>query len=218
MKHHYLLITILILSLTLVGCGSQPPEPPADVIIEETETPIPPSVAPETVPIITEEPTVTTEANNDNGDTTVPGTEPGATESTNITHNETEAATEDIPECKHEYRYKTLKAPTCQSSGVRRFTCQKCGDSYLENLEPLDHSFIITKTEADCTHSGCTTYKCKDCGYTTTEDVQPPLGHTYGPLVTIKNPTDLLPGLARHTCIRCGEAEDVVLPHLVPNP
>ena len=216
MKHHYLLISILILSLTLVGCGRQPPEPPADIIIEETETLIPPTtMVPETAPIITEEPTVATETNSG---TTVPNNEPEATESTNITPTETEPAADDIPECKHEYRYKTLKAPNCQSSGVRRFTCQKCGDSYLKNLEPLDHSFIITKTEADCTHSGCTTYKCKDCGYTTTEDVQPPLGHTYGPLVTIKNPTELLPGLARHTCIRCGEAEDVVLPHLVPNP
>ena len=131
------------------------------------------------------------------------------------TNAETSEATE--PEHKHNYKFKVTKVPTCTASGIRTYTCAECGASYTENIKPLDHAFVITTTEATCTASGYTTYKCKECGHTYTDNIKEPLGHTYGPLVTVRNPTELEPGLAEHICNRCGERETVVLPKLSAN-
>ena len=133
-----------------------------------------------------------------------------------VIQNETTVATQDTAasEHKHDYKVEVTKEPTCSASGVRTYTCKECGAVYMEVIEPLDHAFVITKSEPDCVNSGCTTYRCKECGYTYTENVRSPLGHSFGPMKTIQNPTELTPGLAQHSCIRCGEVENVVLPKL----
>ena len=188
--------------LSLSACGnratepSEPLETDAAVIITETTAPV--------------ETQITTEA------VTEAVIETQTPEPTQV---ETEATIESTLETehKHDYKFKVTKVPTCTSSGVRTYTCSECGATYTEIIKPLDHSYVITTSEPTCTASGCTTYKCKECGYTYTENIREALGHTYGPMVTIRNPTELEPGLAEHTCNRCGAKETVVLPKLNPN-
>ena len=197
-----ILITTLILMLSLSACGnraagpSEPSETDPTVTVTETTIPAETQIATEAVT-----------------ESVIESQTPGATQ------DETEAADESTQETehKHDYKFKVTKIPTCTSSGVRTYTCAECGATYTEIIKPLDHSFVITTSEPTCTASGCTTYKCKECGYTYTENIREALGHTYGPMVTLRNPTELEPGLAEHTCNRCGAKETVVLPKLSPN-
>ena len=198
-----LLITTLALMLTLTACGKHHTEPPVPsepgVTIAVTET-----TPPAETHTVTEASTEATEESQE----------------TASTETETKAETESPLETEHKHTYKSkvTKVPTCTASGVRTYTCAECGASYTEIIKPLDHAFVITTSEPTCTTSGCTTYKCKECGYTYTENIREALGHTYGPMVTVRNPTELEAGLAEHTCTRCGAKDTVVLPKLNPQP
>ena len=197
MKHVKVIATAAAVILAVAGCTSSntlPSVDPSDAEVIETtaatEATTPVSSIPET--------TESTEQTQAADITTAP-----VTSNTEATH-------------KHNYTFKVTQEPTCTRSGVRTYTCKECGASYTENFKPLDHAFVITRVEPDCVNAGYTSYHCKECGYAYNEDVRPALGHTYGPLVTLKNPTELLPGLAEHICIRCGAVEQVIIPCLTP--
>ncbi len=195
----------LTLALACAGCASKQPAPTTvpttppttEAVVETTEATTATTV---TLPEESEAPTVTpTEANTPTEAAAPSDAAPAATAHT------------------HAYKSKVTKAPTCTASGVKTYTCE-CGASYTENIKPLDHAFVITTSEPTCTSSGCTTYNCKECGYTYTENIREALGHAYGPMVTVRNPTELEAGLAERTCTRCGAKDTVVLPKLNPQP
>ena len=203
MKYMKTLIGIsACLVLLLAGCGTNQEDLEIVTVPEESTAIVETEASKATEAVQETEVSMTAES-----------TEPAAAE--DETNAETSEATE--PEHKHNYKFKVTKVPTCTASGIRTYTCAECGASYTENIKPLDHAFVITTTEATCTASGYTTYKCKECGHTYTDNIKEPLGHTYGLLVTVRNPTELEPGLAEHICNRCGERETVVLPKLSAN-
>ena len=197
MSHIKVVLAALAVILSVAGCtlSDTPPsvDPSETEVVETTAATVattPVSSIPET--------TESTEETKAADVTTVP-----ETSNTETTH-------------KHNYSFKITQEPTCTRSGVRTHTCKECGASYTENIKPLDHAFVITKVEPDCLNSGYTSYHCKECGYAYNEDVLPALGHSYGPLTTIQNPTEMQPGLAEHIFIRCGAVERVILPCLTP--
>lgn len=203
MKYMKTLIGIsACLVLLLAGCGTN--QENRDIVTEPEES----------TAIVETEASKATEAVQET-EVSMPAESTEATAAEDETTAATSEATE--PEHKHNYKFKVTKVPTCTASGIRTYTCAECGASYTENIKPLDHAFVITTTEATCTASGYTTYKCTECGHTYTDNIKEPLGHTYGPLVTVRNPTELEPGLAEHICNRCGERETVVLPKLSAN-
>ena len=44
--------------------------------------------------------------------------------------------------CAHSYTAQVTTAATCTASGVRTYTCSKCGNSYNETIAPVDHSYV----------------------------------------------------------------------------
>ena len=44
--------------------------------------------------------------------------------------------------CSHSYTSKVTTAATCDKTGVKTFTCSKCGDSYTESIAALGHNYV----------------------------------------------------------------------------
>lgn len=108
------------------------------------------------------------------------------------------------PKCSHTYTSEVLSEPTCTEKGIRKYTCQSCGNSYTEEIELIDeHDYReeITK-EPTCDETGEKTFTCKDCGKTYTELLNI-LGHN-DEMERTKNPTCTEDGEDTYTCKRCG--------------
>ena len=46
-----------------------------------------------------------------------------------------------VAPCVHQYKSKVTKAATCTASGVRTYTCSKCGDTYTKKISALGHKW-----------------------------------------------------------------------------
>ena len=197
MKYFIYLTLACTMVFALAGCDQNVISPTIATVISTEETA---DTKPAVEPMESQIPETSEEA--------IPGIE----EEQKFPTEGDEVTTEPVHD--HSYTSKVTKSPTCTNSGVITYTCKECGDSYSTILDPLDHAYVITKKEPDCVNSGGTTYHCAVCKHTYTDNIKPALGHTYGPMVTVRKPTELLPGLGEHTCTRCGEIEKVELPKL----
>lgn len=52
--------------------------------------------------------------------------------------------------CSHSYTFRTKVEPTCTESGIRLYTCSKCGDTYETKITPKGHAFV----NGSCTRCG----------------------------------------------------------------
>ena len=206
MKYSILMVTGLLAGILLTGCSQASIDPP----ILKPSTPETTFASTSTEETVTEGTATATEYTE-----AMAGTEDSEFSPTEGTQ-ETETSTTEETTCKHSYRSKITKKPTCSSSGEKEFTCSLCGAIYKEILNPLDHAYIKTVKSPDCENSGCTTYRCKECGATYTDNHQPRLGHNFGPQVIVKEPTVYETGLAECVCSRCGKKETIVLPRISP--
>ena len=91
----------------------------------------------------------------------------------------------------HDYGWVTVTEPGCESAGLRRGSCIRCGHGTEEVLEPLGHEYTSQITPPGCTEGGFTTHTCTGCGDTQTRTL-PALGHDWS-------------GTA---CSRCGAVRD----------
>lgn len=75
--------------------------------------------------------------------------------------------------CDHEYDEGVVTAePTCIETGVKTFTCTKCGEAYTEEVPVVDHAYEPTITkEPTFEEEGETTYTCTVCGDSYTEAI-----------------------------------------------
>lgn len=127
--------------------------------------------------------------------------------------------TRALPALGHAYTAAVTKEPTEAETGIRTYTCARCGDAYTEAIDKLPvshtHSYTpaITK-EASCTEKGVKTFTCS-CGDTYTEDIAP-LGHSYSSGVT-KEPTEAEAGVRTFTCSRCGDSYTETIAKLPPS-
>ena len=44
--------------------------------------------------------------------------------------------------CDHNYILSVLKEPLCEEKGINLYNCEKCGDSYKEEIKKLGHNYI----------------------------------------------------------------------------
>ena len=92
----------------------------------------------------------------------------------------TETLTEDA--LGHKYTSEVTKEPTTKQAGIRTYTCERCGDTYNEEIPKLKdnhvHEYVgkVTK-EPGCLTEGVMTYTCS-CNDSYEEPVDP-LGHDY---------------------------------------
>jgi len=71
---------------------------------------------------------------------------------------------------KHSYTDTVTTEPTCEAPGIRKYTCDECGDSYTEKIDAAGHTWTVRQsvaTEYDDTGAvtvqGYTIYKCSVC-------------------------------------------------------
>lgn len=73
--------------------------------------------------------------------------------------------------CKHGYLVTEHVDPTCKDSGHTTYTCSKCGDTYTETLDPIEHGPLSYES---CGVSGGAYGRhyviCDSCGLDWTED------------------------------------------------
>ena len=115
------------------------------------------------------------------------------------------------PECSHTWDEGVVTLePGCETTGVKTFTCTKCGETYTEEVSATGH--ISTHTEngkaANCYQDGYTGDSvCDACGVIVEYgSVIPATGqHEYTSQVT-KEPTCETAGERRHICSICGDS------------
>lgn len=71
---------------------------------------------------------------------------------------------------KHSYTDTVTTEPTCEAPGIRKYTCDECGDSYTEKINAAGHTWTVKQAVATqyddtgaVTVQGYTIYKCSVC-------------------------------------------------------
>jgi len=71
---------------------------------------------------------------------------------------------------KHSYTDTVTTEPTCEAPGIRKYTCDACGDSYTEKIDAAGHTWTVKQSVATqyddtgaVTVQGYTIYKCSVC-------------------------------------------------------
>ena len=108
---------------------------------------------------------------------------------------------------------KVTKQPTEAETGVKTFTCTRCGETKTETIPKLthEHSYKAVVTAPTCTEKGYTTYTCA-CGDSYVDSYVLPLGHDWGSGKVTKEPTATENGIKTYICARCGETKTEVIP------
>ena len=74
--------------------------------------------------------------------------------------------------CIHDYQQVNTKEPTCTEKGSTTFTCNICGDSYVEDLVLKEHNYSeVIRVDATKTETGLVTYSCASCGHSYDETI-----------------------------------------------
>ena len=102
-------------------------------------------------------------------------------------------------------------APTCETEGVKTYTCIMCNDkTKTEPIPATGHSWDagVETTEPTCTTAGVKTFTCTVCSDTKTEDI-PALDHDFSVEVTPEAPATCTTegATAVMQCSRCTERQ-----------
>ena len=118
--------------------------------------------------------------------------------------------------CQHVWdNGKVTKEPTETETGVKTFTCTRCGETKTETIPKLthEHSYKAVVTAPTCTEKGYTTHTCA-CGDSYVDTYVDALGHAWDNGKVTKEPTETETGVKTFTCTRCGETKTEVIPAL----
>ena len=108
---------------------------------------------------------------------------------------------------------KVTKQPTEAETGVKTFTCTRCGETKTEIIPKFthEHSYKAVVTAPTCTEKGYTTHTCA-CGDSYVDSYVLPLGHDWGSGKVTKEPTATENGIKTYICAHCGETKTEVIP------
>lgn len=115
--------------------------------------------------------------------------------------------------CDHEYdEGKITKEPTCIEEGEKTYTCTKCGDTKVEVVPMVAHTFTFGRMikNPTCTEEGEKVEACSVCNAEQTVTI-PKTDHVYEEEIT-KEPTFEAEGLKTLTCKNCGDTYTEVIP------
>ena len=107
---------------------------------------------------------------------------------------------------------KVTKQPTETETGVKAFTCTRCGETKTEVIPALshEHSYKAVVTAPTCTAKGYTTHTCA-CGDSYVDTYTDALGHAWDNGKVTKPATETEDGVKTFTCTRCGETKTEVI-------
>ena len=110
---------------------------------------------------------------------------------------------------------KVTKEPTETETGVKTFTCTRCGETKTEVIPALshEHSYKDVVTAPTCTAKGYTTHTCA-CGDSYVDTYTDALGHAWDSGKVTKPATETEDGVKTFTCTRCGETKTETIPKL----
>ena len=108
---------------------------------------------------------------------------------------------------------KVTKQPTEAETGVKTFTCTRCGETKTETIPKLthEHSYKAVVTAPTCTAKGYTTHTCA-CGNSYVDTYVDALGHAWDAGKVTEAPTETKTGVKTFTCTRCGETKTETIP------
>ena len=104
--------------------------------------------------------------------------------------------------CQHVWdNGKVTKEPTETETGVKTFTCTRCGETKTETIPKLthEHSYKAVVTAPTCTEKGYTTHTCA-CGDSYVDTYTDALGHAWDNGKVTKQPTETETGTKTFTC------------------
>ena len=116
--------------------------------------------------------------------------------------------------CQHVWdNGKVTKEPTETETGVKTFTCTRCGETKTETIPKLthEHSYKAVVTAPTCTAKGYTTHTCS-CGDSYVDTYTDALGHAWDEGKVTKPATETEDGVKTFTCTRCGETKTETIP------
>ena len=75
---------------------------------------------------------------------------------------------------------KITKEATCSETGVKTYTCSRCGGTKTEEIPNTKHDYEEHVVKAPtCTEKGVSYYVCKNCGLTTSRRQTPATSHIH---------------------------------------
>lgn len=108
--------------------------------------------------------------------------------------------------CQHEWNDgEVTKAATCTKVGEKTFTCEKCEKTKVEEIEFLDHDYILLFEEAEtCTQGKEEYYECVNCAgmYSVKTEAKGHTSETVAGKAATCTETGLTDG---EKCSTCGE-------------
>ena len=108
---------------------------------------------------------------------------------------------------------KVTKPATEAETGVKTFTCTRCGETRTETMPviPHVHSYKDVVTAPTCTAKGYTTHTCA-CGDSYVDTYVDALGHAWDNGKVTKEPTETETGIKTFTCTRCSATKTEIIP------
>ena len=132
--------------------------------------------------------------------------------------DETVEKGQTIAKLPHTYdEGKITTEPSCQTEGVKTYSCTVCGATYTEKVAKTEHKKVeIPAVEATCTTNGTTAgIKCSVCGEVLlASETVPAKGHTWDDGKVTKKPTITAEGVKTYTCTVCGATKDEAIEKL----
>ena len=112
--------------------------------------------------------------------------------------------------CEHEYdEGRITKEPSCTLEGIITYTCQKCGDTERQVVDPKPHdNTVISSVDATCATEGSRKVKCEVC-QTVTDEVIPKSDHNFSLMVSSTAASCAIGGTKTYKCTSCSATNTI---------
>ena len=114
--------------------------------------------------------------------------------------------------CQHQWDSgKETQKASCESTGVKTYTCSVCKGTRTETIPAKGHNFTtVSETKPTCEKEGTKNLFCSQCFNSKTETT-PALGHSYDAGVITTEATCEADGVKTYTCATCKGTKTVVV-------